>query len=248
MLARCLSLDLEVGRADERIHALAGVRPDTGESLVIPRVGNNLAPALARLDDLANGADFVLGHNVIAHDLRHLRAANPRLRLLDLPAVDTLRLNPLAFPRNPYHYLVKDYQDGSLIRGRLNDPELDARLVRWRCSTTSRRLSAMRDPSCSRRGTGSQPRKTARGSTGSSRHARCASAVRRRGSGRHSPVPGGQLLPHPGPGGCDGCGTAGLGTRLRAGVAVGGWGQLGDAALGASSISWGWPAGSPTAG
>ena len=73
VLARCVSLDLEVGRADERIHALAGVRPDTGESLVIPRVGNNLAPALARLDDLANGADFVLGHNVIAHDLRYLR-------------------------------------------------------------------------------------------------------------------------------------------------------------------------------
>ena len=43
--------------------------------------------------------------------------------------MDTLRLNPLAFPRNPYHYLVKHYQDGSLQRGRRNDPELDARLV-----------------------------------------------------------------------------------------------------------------------
>ena len=129
MLARCLSLDLEVGRADERIHALAGVRPDTGQSLIIPRVGNNLAQALARLDDLAKGADFVLGHNLIGFDLPRLQSANPRLRLLDLPAVDTLRLNPLAFPRNPYHHLVKHYQDGSLIRGRLNDPELDARLT-----------------------------------------------------------------------------------------------------------------------
>ena len=43
--------------------------------------------------------------------------------------VDTLRLNPLAFPRNPYHHLVKHYQDGQLKRGRLNDPELDARLT-----------------------------------------------------------------------------------------------------------------------
>ncbi len=43
--------------------------------------------------------------------------------------MDTLRLNPLAFPRNPYHYLVKDYQDVRLKRGRLNDPELDARLA-----------------------------------------------------------------------------------------------------------------------
>ena len=58
--------------------------------LVIPRVGNNLAPALARLDDLADGADFVLGHNVIGFDLPYLRAADPGLRLLDLPAVDTL--------------------------------------------------------------------------------------------------------------------------------------------------------------
>ena len=129
VLDRCLSLDLEVGRADERIHALAGVRPDTGQTLAIPGVGSHLAQALARLDELVNGADFLLGHNLIAFDLPHLRAANPRLRLLDLPAVDTLRLNPLAFPRNPYHYLVKHYQDGSLIRGRRNDPELDARLT-----------------------------------------------------------------------------------------------------------------------
>ena len=128
-LARCLSLDLEVGRSDNRIHALAGVRTDTGESVAIPKIGRNLGQALSRLDELAYGADYLLGHNLIDFDLSHLRAADPGLKLLDLPAVDTLRLNPLAFPRNPYHHLVKHYQDGSLIRGRLNDPELDARLV-----------------------------------------------------------------------------------------------------------------------
>ena len=126
---KCLSLDLEVGKADNRIHAVAGVRPDTGQSLAIPRMGRNPAQALANLDELADGAEFLLGHNLIGFDLPHLWAADPNLRLLDLPAVDTLRLNPLAFPRNPYHHLVKHYQDGSLIRGRLNDPELDARLV-----------------------------------------------------------------------------------------------------------------------
>ena len=51
------------------------------------------------------------------------------MRLLTLPAVDTLRLSPLAFPHNPYHRLVKHYQDGSLVRGRINNPELDARLA-----------------------------------------------------------------------------------------------------------------------
>ena len=128
-LQRCLSLDLEIGRRDQRIRALAGVRPDTGQCLILQPTRHDLAKALARLDDLAAGADFVLGHNLIAFDLPHLQVASPRLRLLRLPAVDTLRLNPLAFPRNPYHRLVKDYQDGQLKRGRLNDPELDARLT-----------------------------------------------------------------------------------------------------------------------
>ena len=92
-------------------------------------MGHGLAAALAKLDDLADGVDYLLGHNLIAFDLSHLQAANPSLRLLRLPAVDTLRLNPLAYPRNPYHHLVKHYQDGQLKRGRINDPELDARLT-----------------------------------------------------------------------------------------------------------------------
>ena len=49
-------------------------------------------------------------------------------RLAEAP-IDTLWLNPLAFPRNPYHYLVKHYQDGRLQTGHVNVPEFDARLV-----------------------------------------------------------------------------------------------------------------------
>ena len=129
LLSRCLSLDLEVGIQDRRIHAFAGVRRDTGQSLIYPVESNSLAAALTKLDDLANGVDFLLGHNLIDFDLPQLEAVNPDLRLLRLPAADTLRLNPLAFPRNPYHHLVKHYQDGQLKRGRINDPELDARLT-----------------------------------------------------------------------------------------------------------------------
>lgn len=103
------------------------MRADTGKRLVFH--GGDLAAALAKLDNLAETASFVLGHNVIAFDLPHLQAANPHLRLLSLPVIDTLRLSPLAFPRNPYHRLVKHYQDGALKRGRVNDPELDARLA-----------------------------------------------------------------------------------------------------------------------
>ena len=122
---RCLSLDLEVGKEDGRIRAFGTVRADTGQGYS----GGGSATELAKLDDLADEASFVLGHNLIAFDLPHLSAAMPGLRLLKLPAVDTLRLNPLAFPRNPYHHLVKHYQDGGLKRGRVNDPELDARIA-----------------------------------------------------------------------------------------------------------------------
>ena len=124
---RCLSLDLEVGRQHGRIGAFGAVRADSGERLV--HSGGGLAEALLKLDELADEASFVLGHNLIAFDLPHLAAAKPELRLLRLPAVDTLRLSPLAFPRHPYHHLVKHYQDGGLKRGRVNDPELDARLA-----------------------------------------------------------------------------------------------------------------------
>ena len=124
-----LSLDLEAGVKDRRIHAFAAIRPDRGQPLALRPSRGDLAAALAKLDDFADGADLVLGHNLIDFDLPILRAANPNLRLLKLPVIDTLRLNPLAFPRNPYHHLVKHYQDGQLIRGRINDPELDARLT-----------------------------------------------------------------------------------------------------------------------
>ncbi len=128
-LSRGISVDLEVGVKDKRIRALAGVRLDTDQSLNLLVTRGSLADDLARLDEFADGADFLLGHNLIRFDMEHLRAAKPDLRLLNLPVVDTLMLNPLAFPRNPYHHLVKHYQDGSLKRGRVNDPELDARLA-----------------------------------------------------------------------------------------------------------------------
>jgi ATP-dependent DNA helicase RecQ len=122
-----VSVDLEVGVQDQRIHRFAAVRADTGERFTF--AGGDLVKALARLDALADGAAFVLGHNLIAFDLPHLAAVKPDLRLLGLPAVDTLRINPLAFPRNPYHHLVKHYQDGALRRVQINDPLLDAELA-----------------------------------------------------------------------------------------------------------------------
>ena len=125
---RCISLDLEVGRKDGRIRALGAIRGDTDERFSHSR-RQGISEALSRLDDLADGASFVLGHNVIGFDLPYLRSARPGLRLLKLPVIDTLRLSPLAFPRHPYHHLVKHYKDGGIVRDTRNDPLLDAALA-----------------------------------------------------------------------------------------------------------------------
>ena len=76
-LSHCLSVDLEVGKRDGRIHAFAGVRPDTGQSLVFPGDGLTREQAWAGLDVLAAGAAFLPVHNLIDFALPHLRAASP---------------------------------------------------------------------------------------------------------------------------------------------------------------------------
>ena len=129
---RCISVDLEVRRRNQRIYALAAVDQQTGEALTfgekrLRAVG--LTAALEQIDNFAARGDCLAGHNLIHFDLQHLKAAAPGLRLLQMPVLDTLRLSPLAFPANPYHHLVKHYQNGGLARGQINNPELDARLA-----------------------------------------------------------------------------------------------------------------------
>ena len=119
---RCLCLDLEVDPSDKRILKIGALRPDTNAFLHF-KGPFDLTAALDEVDRLAVGASFVLGHNVIRHDLNLLKATAPRLKLLELPVVDTLALSPLAFPRNPYHHLVKDYR---LLKMAINDPVADA--------------------------------------------------------------------------------------------------------------------------
>jgi ATP-dependent DNA helicase RecQ len=148
-----LAIDLEVSPRDRRILAFAGVNAHTDRSVVwahkaspiafdasnlIVRDGDEVisstqvdfaGQALKKLDAVVEGAECVLGHNLIEFDLPILQAADPGMELLRLPAVDTLWLNPLAFPRHPYHRLVKHYKDAPLTRSQRNDPHLDARLA-----------------------------------------------------------------------------------------------------------------------
>ncbi len=124
-LKSVLSIDLEVSEKDNRIRAIGAVHGDNQRRFC----GGGSHSEIEKLDQLADGADYLIGHNIIVFDLPHLAAASPNLKLLQLPVIDTLWLSPLAFPRNPYHHLVKHYQDASLIQGQINDPELDSRLA-----------------------------------------------------------------------------------------------------------------------
>ncbi|MFQ2040286.1 hypothetical protein [Aeromonas sp. s11] len=118
---KILSFDLELTR-DEKLRHLG--------ALLAGRELNLKGPqdlALKELNALAQGADVILGHNILDFDLPWLakQAIRPQL-LLEKPVIDTLYLSPLAFPKNPYHRLVKDYK---LVRDTLNDPVADARLA-----------------------------------------------------------------------------------------------------------------------
>ncbi len=123
-LNRSLFLDLETSERDpDRVLKIGAVL--AGE--VFERKGSfPLGESLEALDRLANGAERVLGHNLIGHDLPVLARLAPGLELHRKPVVDTLFLSPLAFPENPYHRLVKDYK---LVREAVNDPVADARLA-----------------------------------------------------------------------------------------------------------------------
>ncbi|HBK57659.1 MAG TPA: RecQ family ATP-dependent DNA helicase, partial [Xanthomonadales bacterium] len=138
-----MAIDLEVGRNTGRIEQLAALRADTGDTVVFPP--GTLQDALGKMDALSDGAAFVIGHNLIAFDLPHLRAVDPNRRLLNMPVIDTLRLSPLAFPRNPYHHLVKHYQDGQLLGDRRNNPLLDAELALLVFRDQEDALKAMQD-------------------------------------------------------------------------------------------------------
>lgn len=127
ILSRCLSIDLEVDPKEARIFAFAAVPEGEGGGIV-HRKGHPKA-AFERLDLFCAGFSHVIGHNILRHDLPHLMAVSPRFAKLADGPIDTLWLNPLAFPRNPYHRLVKHYHDGRLQSGHVNDPEFDARLV-----------------------------------------------------------------------------------------------------------------------
>lgn len=116
-----VALDLEVHPQEDQLLKIGALwlATRTGRAF---QGGFDPRDALSGLDETFRDATFLLGHNIIGHDLPWLRRHHPDTGFLLLPALDTLILSPLAFPRNPYHHLVKDYK---LVRASINDPVKD---------------------------------------------------------------------------------------------------------------------------
>ena len=119
---RCLTLDLEV-TAEGRIRDVGALYGDAEFRVLDAKSSEK---ALRGLSAFAEGADCVVGHNIVAHDRRFVEAHLSGAVLLDLPVVDTLYLAPLARPERPYHHLVKDYK---LVGTERSDPVEDCRLA-----------------------------------------------------------------------------------------------------------------------
>jgi len=60
--------------------------------------------ALQNLFEFIQGFAFIVGHNIEAHDWPYLVKQDVKFADMKPRLIDTLVLNPLAFPANPYHY------------------------------------------------------------------------------------------------------------------------------------------------
>lgn len=122
-LQRCLLLDIEINEKNV-MYSIGAVFGDTTFST---QPGSKIdLNTLKKLDEFGRDADFILGHNIISHDIPRILEVATDLKILQKPLIDTLYLSPLAYPENPYHRLVKDYQ---LVRDSVNDPVQDAVLA-----------------------------------------------------------------------------------------------------------------------
>ncbi|MEO1516956.1 MAG: RecQ family ATP-dependent DNA helicase [Bacteroidota bacterium] len=81
---------------------------------------------LSPFAQLVGKARWWCGHNIVDHDLCVLKKVGFSADLLNKPAIDTLYLSALLFPKRPYHKLIKGYQ---LMGTDLNDPLADAQLA-----------------------------------------------------------------------------------------------------------------------
>lgn len=65
---------------------------------------------LRRLQDLISSTKFIIGHNILEHDLKVLKARLGEKIVEGKVVIDTLLWSPILFANRPYHKLVKGYK------------------------------------------------------------------------------------------------------------------------------------------
>ncbi len=118
-----LCFDVEFGR-DGRFHAMAARRAPGEERVWEREAGHTFDRAHDELVAWLRPDDVLVGHNAVRFDLPEIARRRPDSPLRARPVVDTLVLSVLAFPRRPYHALVKDDR---LVRDAVPNPLSDAR-------------------------------------------------------------------------------------------------------------------------
>lgn len=119
-----VALDLEINPSDNSLLKIGAINLLTEDRSLCFKGRFDEGLALNSLNRFCCNALFLLGHNISRYDILWLKKNHPDLNLLSTPLIDTLFLSPLAFPRNPYHRLVKDYK---IVKESVNDPVADAK-------------------------------------------------------------------------------------------------------------------------
>jgi ATP-dependent DNA helicase RecQ len=86
---------------------------------------------LIRLENWVNQAEYICGHNIVAHDIPILERIFGNEIFKNKKIVDTLLWSPILFSDNPYHKLVKGYKivNDSDYNNPLSDCKLTKQLL-----------------------------------------------------------------------------------------------------------------------
>lgn len=105
-------IDSEISMEGGQVLDLGAVKPDRSQFH---------SPSAQAFSAFVSDADFICGHNILAHDLKYIGKLMNRQKP-PVP-IDTLYLSPLLFPQRPYHALLKD---DKLQTDELNNPLNDS--------------------------------------------------------------------------------------------------------------------------
>ncbi len=106
--------DIEIDPRSKKILDIGAVKSD----------GNSFhSNSIKDFVDFIGDTDFICGHNIFRHDLKHIQKDLLHHGNVQVQPIDTLYLSPLLFPAKPYHSLLKD---DKLQSDELNNPLNDS--------------------------------------------------------------------------------------------------------------------------